>query len=317
MSSYDLYFPHWGSLPDEEFEQQDRHPSVAGEFVWTGFDYIGEPTPYNYDLTNLLNAQNETDRKVIAAEIERRTQEPVPSRSSYFGIVDLCGFRKDRFYLYQARWRPELRMAHLLPHWNWPERLGEVTPVQVYSSADEAELFLNGKSLGRKRRTAYTYRFRWDDVVYEPGELRVVTYKDGDFWAESTRRTTGSAYAVQLDADQSRLNPDGRDLAFVTVKIVDEAGVIVPRDKSLVKFEIEGPGQCIAVDNGDPSRLEPFYAQECRVFNGLALAVVRFQPRKWGHFTLRASCDGLMAARLEIGNTGRQPAATEPLCVEA
>ena len=143
MSSYDLYAPPWATPPDWEFKGQEQNPFVAGEFVWTGFDYLGEPTPY--------------DRV---------------SRSSYFGIVDLAGFKKDRFYLYQAHWRPDFPMAHILPHWNWPERIGQVTPVHVYTSGDAAELFLNGKSLGRKKKGQYEYRLRWDDVVYQPGTLQ-------------------------------------------------------------------------------------------------------------------------------------------------
>ena len=146
MSSYDLYFPSWATSPDMEFAAQDHIPFVGGEFVWTGFDYLGEPTPWG--------GGND------------------PSRSSYFGIIDLAGFPKDRFYLYQAHWRPDFPMAHLLPHWNWPDRVGQVTPVHVYTSGDEAELFLNGKSLGKKKKERFQYRIRWDDVVYEPGELQ-------------------------------------------------------------------------------------------------------------------------------------------------
>jgi len=152
MSSYDLYFPNWATSPDKEFAAEDRFQFVGGEFVWTGWDYIGEPTPFN-------------------------------SRSSYFGIIDLAGFKKDRFYIYQAHWRPEMPMAHILPHWTWPDRVGQVTPVHVYTSGDEGELFLNGQSLGRKQKAQYEYRLRWDDVVYQPGTLKVVTYKNGKEWA--------------------------------------------------------------------------------------------------------------------------------------
>src|SRR4029077_11424849 len=164
MSSYDLYAPGWANKPDDEFMAQDKNPFVAGEFVWTGFDYLGEPT-------NNLGGGGR--RGAPAANIA-----PDTSRSSYFGIIDLDGFKKDRFFIYQARWRPDFPMAHLLPHWNWPERVGAVTPVHVYTSGDEAELFLNGKSLGRKKKGQYEYRLRWDSVVYEPGELNVIAYKD-------------------------------------------------------------------------------------------------------------------------------------------
>ena len=192
VSSYDLYYPGWATSPEQEFSALDRNPYVAGEFVWTGFDYLGEPTPYNKDESNLLNFRN---NPVLLAQAEKELKEfgkiACPSRSSYFGIIDLAGFPKDRYYLYQARWRPDLPMAHILPHWNWPERLGQVTPVHVYTSGDEAELFLNGKSLGRKKKTPLEYRLRWDDVVYQPGELKVIAYKDGKQWAGEVVKPLG------------------------------------------------------------------------------------------------------------------------------
>ena len=168
INSYDLSHPGWSQTPDQEFAGQDKNPSVAGEFVWTGFDYLGEPTPYSSDVTNLLNYSDPAERARAAQELERVGRIKTPSRSSYFGIIDLAGFPKDRFYIYQARWRPDLPMAHILPHWNWPERVGQVTPVHVYTSGDEAELFLNGQSLGRKKKGEYEYRLRWDDVKYQP-----------------------------------------------------------------------------------------------------------------------------------------------------
>ena len=171
ISSYDLYAPPWAMPPDREFAAQDANPFVMGEYVWTGFDYLGEPTPFNKDPTNLLNFQDEASRKAAEAELNAQGKIKSPSRSSYFGILDLCGFKKDRFFLYQAKWRPEFPMAHILPHWNWPERVGQVTPVHVYTSGDEAELFLNGTSLGRKKKGPSEYRLRWDDVVYAPGTL--------------------------------------------------------------------------------------------------------------------------------------------------
>ena len=152
MSSYDLYAPPWATPPDWEFTGQDKYPFVAGEFVWTGFDYLGEPTPYNSDASNLLNFTDPAEKARMQKELDELGKIQVPSRSSYFGIVDLAGFKKDRFYLYQARWRPDLPMAHILPHWNWPERIGQITPVHVYTSGDSAELFLNGKSLGLKKK---------------------------------------------------------------------------------------------------------------------------------------------------------------------
>ncbi|MBN2784840.1 MAG: DUF4982 domain-containing protein, partial [Pontiellaceae bacterium] len=224
MSSYDLYAPRWAQPADWEFKAQDQYPAVAGEFVWTGFDYLGEPTPFNSDLTILSNYHSEEEKAKALAELEAIGKIAVPSRSSYFGIVDLAGFPKDRYYLYQARWRPELPMAHILPHWNWPERIGEVTPVHVYTSGDEAELFLNKRSLGRKKKGEYEYRLRWDDVVYEPGELKVIAYKNGQPWAEAVRQTTGPAHQLQLAADRESIAADGRDLAFVTLTVQDADG---------------------------------------------------------------------------------------------
>ena len=219
--------PHFGASPDKVFATQDKHPYVAGEFVWTGWDYIGEPTPY------------------------------YQSRSSYFGIIDLAGFKKDRFYLYQSRWRPDFPMAHILPHWNWPDRVGKVTPVHVFTSGDEAELFLNGKSLGRKKKGEYEYRLRWDDVKYQPGELKVVAYKNGEKWAEDEVKTTGAPAGLDIRPDREIISADGKDLSFITVSIVDENGLTVPNADNLVQFEIEGPGKIIATDNGDPTNMDP------------------------------------------------------------
>ncbi|MFO1489236.1 MAG: beta-galactosidase GalB, partial [Verrucomicrobiota bacterium] len=202
MSSYDLYAPRWATTPDAEFKGQDANSFVAGEFVWTGFDYIGEPTPYDSDSSNLLNYSDPVERAKAEKELKELGKIKVPSRSSYFGIIDLAGFKKDRFYIYQAHWRPELPMAHILPHWNWPDRVGQVTPVHVYTSGDEAELFLNGKSLGRKKKGPLEYRLRWNDVVYQPGELKVVAYKNGRRWATDSVKTTGAATQLGLRPDR-------------------------------------------------------------------------------------------------------------------
>jgi beta-galactosidase len=271
MSSYDLYAPRWATPPDWEFAGQDKYPFVAGEFVWTGFDYLGEPTPYD------------------------RT-----SRSSYFGIVDLDGFKKDRFYLYQARWRPELPMAHILPHWNWPERTNQVTPVHVYTSGDSAELFLNGKSLGRKTKGPFEYRLHWDDVKYEPGTLKVVAYKNGKRWATDVMKTTGPAAKLTLQADRATIAADGQDLSFITVTVADKNGLLVPRSKNHIKFEIEGPGEIVAVDDGDPTNLEPMQAKEHDAFNGLALVIVRAKAGQPGTITLKAEAGGLKSAAIRI-----------------
>lgn len=299
VSDYGLYASRNGYPADTEFKAQDMYPYVIGEFVWTGFDYIGEPTPYNKDKTNLLNYADPAVRARVKAEMAKLGKQ-IPPRSSYFGIVDLCGFPKDRFYLYQSRWRPELPMAHILPHWNWPERIGKVTPVHVYTSGDEAELFLNGKSLGRKKKGKYEYRLRWDDVVYQPGELKVVAYKNGKKWADDLKKTTRKAKKLALSADHSEILADGKDLSFVTVRIADSKGATVPRTHNSVKYTLTGPGEIIAVGNGDPTNLESFQATERKAFNGLALVVIRSEKGKSGEIKLQAESEGLKKAELTI-----------------
>jgi beta-galactosidase len=280
MSSYDLYYPNWATSPDTEFTAQDRFPFVGGEFVWTGWDYLGEPTPWG--------GRND------------------PSRSSYFGIIDLAGFPKDRFYLYQARWRPELPMAHILPHWTWPDRMGQVTPVHVYTSGDEAELFLNGKSLGKKTKGQYEYRIRWDDVTYQPGELKVVAYKKGKEWATDVMKTAGPAAKLLARADRTALAADGQDLSFVTITIADANGTLVPRSKNKVRLSIEGPAEIVATDNGDPTSFEPFQAKERNAFNGLCLAIVKTKPGQAGAITVKAESEGLKEAMVALhSQTGK------------
>lgn len=293
MSSYDLYAPRWATTPDMEFAGQESNPFVAGEFVWTGFDYLGEPTPYNSDSTNLLNFADPAQRARAEQELKELGKIRVPSRSSYFGIIDLAGFKKDRFYLYQAHWRPDLPMAHILPHWTWSDRQGEVTPVHVYTSGDEAELFLNGQSLGRKKKEALHYRLRWDDVKYTPGELRVVAYKNGTKWAEETIRTAGAAAKLVAEADRSALAADGRDLAFVSIAVVDDQGTLVPRSSPTLHFSVAGPADIVAVDNGDPTSFESFQANERKAFNGRALVVLRTRPGTTGEITLAVEADHL------------------------
>lgn len=299
VSSYDLYAPPWGCTPDEQFAVLDAVPAAAGEFVWTGFDYLGEPTPYNNDESNLLNFADEEGKQRVRQMMQRHGGRP-PSRSSYFGILDLCGFPKDRFYLYQSRWRPDLPMAHILPHWNWPDRVGQVTPVHVYTSGDEAELFLNGRSLGRRTKGPQTYRLRWDDVVYEPGELRVVAYKNAQPWATARRSTTGPASTLRLDADRDRLDADGRDLGFVTLAIVDQHGQVVPTADHEITVEIDGPARLIAMGSGDPTSHEPFQASRRRAFHGLCLAILQTVAHQTGPITITARADDLPPASLRV-----------------
>jgi beta-galactosidase len=274
VSDYDLYSPSWASLPDWEFRGQDQYPFVAGEFVWTGFDYLGEPTPYG----------NRND----------------PARSSYFGIVDLAGFPKDRFYLYQARWRPDLPMAHILPHWNWPERANQVTPVHVFTSGDSAELFLNGKSLGRKTKGPFEYRLEWNDVKYQPGTLKVVAYKNGKRWATDEMKTTGPAAKLTMQADRAKIAADGQDLSYITVTVADKHGLLVPRSKNRIKFSVEGPGEIVATDNGDATSFESFQAPEHSAYNGLALVIVRAKAGQTGTFTVKAESAGLKPATIRV-----------------
>lgn len=298
VSSYDLYAPPWATPPDTEFRGQDEFPFTAGEFVWTGFDYLGEPTPYGGDSGVPLLFTDASTQTRMNAVLKESGRIRVPARSSYFGIVDLCGFKKDRFYIYQARWRPDFPMAHILPHWNWPERLGQVTPVHVYTSGDEAELFLNGRSLGRKKRAQYEYRLRWDEVKYEPGELRVVAYKNGKHWAEDVMKTTGPATQLLMTADHATIKADAQDLSFITVTVADKNSLLVPRSKNRVSFEISGPGEIVAVDNGDATSLESFQSKERDAYNGLLLVIVR--AKSAGAIKLTARANGLTTAETVI-----------------
>ena len=300
VSDYGLYAPGWATPPDAEFKGQDQFPFTAGEFVWTGFDYLGEPTPYNKDMTNLLNFPDEAGKAKMAQQLNELGKIAVPSRSSYFGIIDLAGFPKERYYLYQARWRPDFPMAHLLPHWTWPDRVGEVTPVFVYTSGDEAELFLNGQSLGRKKKEALQYHLQWDDVKYAPGELKVVAYKGGKPWASDVERTAGPAAKLALRADRDALAADGKDLAFVSVTVTDADGVPVPRAADEVRFSVRGPAEIVATDNGDPTSFEPFQAPQHRAFNGRCLAVVRTRPGAAGEITVQAESAGLPPASVVL-----------------
>jgi len=302
ISSYDSAHPDWGCTPDEQFLTNARFPNLLGEYVWTGFDYLGEPTPYYSDEINLLNFRNDPGRR---AELEQKLKEigkkNPPSRSSYFGIVDLAGFRKDRFYLYQSHWRPDYPMAHILPHWNWSERVDSITPVHVYTSGDEAELFLNGKSLGRKTKTVgQDFRLAWNDVVYQPGELKVVAYKNGKQWATDVMKTTGEATKLNLSADRNTIKADGVDLAFISVKVQDKEGLTVPRSHPLIRFNIEGPGEIVATDNGDATSYVSFKSQERETFNGMALVIVRARKGEAGKITVCAGSDGLSSNNVVI-----------------
>jgi beta-galactosidase len=270
VSAYELYAAAFGSSADRVFASQEKHPFVAGEFVWTGWDYLGEPTPFDQ------------------------------SRSSYSGTIDLAGFKKDRFYLYQSHWRPDYPMAHILPHWTWPERIGQITPVHVFTSGDEGELFLNGKSLGRKKESAYEYRLRWDDVTYQPGTLKVVTWKSGKKWATAEMKTAGEPAKLKLKPDRNEIRADGRDLSFVTLTVTDKAGVTAPRATNRIHFEIEGPGEIVATDNGDPTSFEPFQSHDHNAFNGFCLVIIRGKIGNPGKITVTATADGLQVGQTVV-----------------
>jgi len=270
VSSYELYTAPFGSSADKVFASLDQHPYVAGGFVWSGWDYLGEPTPY------------------------------YSSRSSYYGVIDLAGFKKDRFYLYQSKWRPDFPMAHILPHWNWPDRIGKITPLHVFTSGDEAELFINGKSQGRKKKAQFEYRLRWDNVIYQPGEVRVVAYKNGVHWAEDKVQTTGATAAIKMQVDRNVIHADGKDLAFITVNLVDEKNRLVPTAKNNLNFKLDGPGEIVATDNGDATDMVSFTSKTRAAFNGLCLVIVRAQAGKMGELTLTASSDGLTGDNIQI-----------------
>ena len=295
VSSYDLYAPNWASKPDYEWEFEDQVSECAGEFVWTGYDYLGEPTPFNLDPSVLTNFHTEEEKeafkRMVAGWGQTIAEHPLPSRSSYFGIIDLAGFPKDRYWIYQARWRPDLPVVHILPHWTWPGRNGQVTPVHVYTSGDEAELFVNGKSMGRKAKVGY--RIVWDDVVYRPGTVKVVAYKNGAFWAESQVTTAGKASQTALEIDFA-----GEDLTFVTASVLDKAGVVAPDADNLLSFKVKGPGVLVATDAGDPTSHTPFHSPDIRAFHGLCSAIVRRTGP--GEITVSVSAKGLSPAKISL-----------------
>ena len=290
VSSYDLYAPGWASCPDYEWAYEDQAPYLCGEFVWTGIDYLGEPTPYNVDWSILTNFHDPQEKARAEAALLEQAQTPPPARSSYFGIIDLAGFPKDRFWLYQARWRPELPMAHILPHWNWKGREGQVTPIHVYTSGDSAELFVNGVSKGLKVKEPLTYRLRWDDVVYEPGTVEVVAYKDGKEWARDAVTTTGATYKVVLKEDYA-----GGDLIYVRAEIQDKDGRIVPDAANVLKFKVTGAGSFVAADAGDPTSHIPFYSAKLPAMAGLCSAIIRRTAP--GPITVTVTSKGLKSGK--------------------
>ena len=285
ISSYDLNAPEWAEIADDDFMWQEEEPYVAGEFVWTGFDYLGEPTPYRgWWLKNL------------------GIPEEKASRSSYFGIFDLCGIPKDRYYLYKSHWEPEETMVHILPHWNWKNMKGKPIPVFVYTNGDCAELFLNGRSLGRRckqprsKTSVERYRLMWMKVPYEPGELRAVAYKEGKKTGEATVSTAGEPYTLRLTADRDTLRADGKDLSYLLLEAFDKKGNPCPLAGNRIKIKVTGAGEIAAVGNGNPQSLNPFQSDSVDLFFGKAMVIIR-SDRKKGKITVEASAAGLTRAR--------------------
>lgn len=276
-SSYDLEYCSWSNLPDDDFVLQDDKPWVIGEFVWTGFDYLGEPTPYD---------------------------EAWPSRSSYFGINDLAGLPKDRYYLYRSRWNTTDETLHILPHWNWKGREGETTPVFVYTSYDSAELFLNGKSLGIQKKNNDSkqnrYRLMWTDVKYEPGTLKVVALDDnGNPAAEKEIKTAGKPYQLVLDSDVKTIKANGEDLAFVTVSVVDKNGIPCPTATNQLNFKVKGNGTYRAACNGDATSLELFHLPTMKLFSGKLVVLVQ-STEDAGDIELTVTGKGLKKGKLKL-----------------
>lgn len=266
-SSYDNVSAYWGSTHEETWKEAKKYAHVSGLFVWTGFDYLGEPLPY-----------------------------PWPARSSYFGIVDLAGFPKDSYYMYQSEWT-NTPVLHLLPHWNW-EQGKSVEVWAYYNQADEVELFLNGRSLGKRTKQGDDLHVQWK-VDFEPGELRAVSRKGGKEVLVKTVKTAGVPARIELLADRKKIKADGKDLSFVTVRILDKDGNIVPDADNLVQFTLTGAGKIAGVDNGFQASLEPFKANYRKAFHGLCLAIVQAQE-KGGTIQLTASGKGLTAATITI-----------------
>ena len=276
-SSYDLEYCNWSNIPEVDFAMQDDHPWVIGEFVWTGFDYLGEPTPYDTYW---------------------------PSRSSYFGICDLAGIPKDRYYLYRSRWNKTEETLHILPHWNWDGREGETTPIFVYTNYNSAELFINGKSQGIQKKSMDSklnrYRLMWMDVKYTPGIVKVIAYNEnGEAAKEKIVVTSGKPHHVELEADRDTISANGEDISFVTASVVDKNGNPCPTASNRLNFEVKGNGKFRAACNGDATSLELFHNPAMKVFNGKLVVLVQAASAV-GEIELRVSGDGLVENKIKI-----------------
>lgn len=277
-NSYDNEACSWSNTPDYDFARDDDNEWVIGQFVWTGFDYLGEPSPYDTDAW--------------------------PNHSSVFGIIDLASLPKDRYYLYRSVWNKKSPTLHILPHWNWKGREGEVTPVFVYTSYPKAELFINGKSCGMREKNDSTlmnrYRLMWNEIKYEPGEVKVVAYDSNGYAAmEKTIKTTGKPHHLVASVNHNTLKADGEDLAYITVQVADKDGNIVPTDNRLVKFKVTGAGKFRATANGDPTCLYSFQGEEMPLFSGALTAIVQ-AANESGTIEFTATAKGVKPCKLLI-----------------
>ena len=288
-SGYDMEACNWSNIPDVDLALAEDYPWTLGQFVWTGFDYLGEPSPYDTDAW--------------------------PNHSSMFGIIDLASIPKDRYWLYRSIWNTESPTLHIVPHWTWPGREGKVTPVYVYTSWPEAELFVNGVSQGRRSKVSPSapceglqdealegrYRLMWNDVVYQKGELRVVAYDaEGNVAASESVRTAGKPYALRLECDRNSIARDGEDLAYVTVSVTDKDGNIVPSDTREVFASVSGAGEFRAIANGDPCSLEMFHRPHMHLFAGKLTVIVRSKANADGPILLKVNAKGLRSAEMEL-----------------
>lgn len=288
-SGYDMEACNWSNIPDVDFALAEDYPWTLGQFVWTGFDYLGEPSPYDTDAW--------------------------PNHSSMFGIIDLASIPKDRYWLYRSIWNTESPTLHIVPHWTWPGREGKVTPVYVYTSWPEAELFVNGVSQGRRSKLSPSapceglqdealegrYRLMWNDVVYQKGEIRVVAYDaKGNVAASESVRTAGKPYALRLECDRSSIARDGEDLAYVTVSVTDKDGNTVPTDTREVLASVSGAGEFRAIANGDPCSLEMFHHPHMHLFAGKLTVIVRSKANADGPILLKVNAKGLKSAEMEL-----------------
>lgn len=277
-SSYDLEYCSWSNVPDDDFALSDDYEWTMGQFVWTGFDYLGEPSPYDTDAW--------------------------PNHSSMFGIIDLASIPKDRYYLYKSIWNKNEKTLHILPHWNWKGREGKETPVFVYTNYPTAELFINGRSYGKQTKNDSTvqnrYRLMWMNAIYEPGEVKVVAYDNkGNAVDEKTVKTAGKPHRIELIPDRTQLSADGKDLVYINVRVVDKDGNLCPLDQRMINFSVKGNGKYRAAANGDPTSLDLFHLPQMPLFNGQLTAIAQAAEEK-GELIFEAKAKGLKTTTVEI-----------------